>query len=458
MYTCGLTVNYLMHIGHARCYVFWDIVHRYLQYLGFKVTHVSNVTDISVDDNILRRLRETGESFQQLVTRHTQDYIEDRRRLGIADPYTYSIATQHIHEMIELVQQLLDQGHAYIADDGVYFRISTYPEYGKLSGIDPGKLRTGASGRITKDEYDKETVGDFALWKRAAPGEPYWHSPWGPGRPGWHIECSAMSRKYLGETIDISGGGEDNIFPHHENSIAQSEAASGKSYVRFWMHVRHLMLNGERMSKSTGNFITAREAASKYGAALVRLSLLSTHYRKRMDFTETLIAAAEGRIKQLQYAIAVLRFFKEKKPPTKPKDDLLSMAIGEAEEQFRAAMNDDFNTALAITQLFHFIESLHHHIDKYHELGSNIVEKTLFVLEGICTILFGDLYEKELAPIPDSHTRQLVEFILTEREQLRQNKDFNKADVLRKMLRESGIEVIDTPDGPIWWKTAQPAL
>jgi cysteinyl-tRNA synthetase len=458
MYTCGLTVNYLMHLGHARCYIFWDLVHRYLQYLGFKVEHVSNVTDISVDDNILKRLRETGESFQQLVTRYTQDYIEDRRRLGIADPYVYSIATQHIHEMIELVQHLLDQGHAYVADDGVYFRISTYPGYGQLSGIDRRRLRTGASGRITKDEYDKETVGDFALWKRASPDEPYWHSPWGPGRPGWHIECSAMSMKYLGETIDISGGGEDNIFPHHENSIAQSEAATGKPYVRFWMHVRHLMYNGERMSKSTGNFITARDAALKYGAALVRLSLLSAHYRKRMDFTESLTTATEGRIRQLQHAVAVLRFFKEKETPAQPKDDVLNRAIEEAEVHFRKAMNDDFNTVLAITQLFQFIERLHHHIDKYNRLGSQVAAKVLSVLERVFTVLFGDLYERELTPVPAPHTRQLVEYVLAEREKLRQDKAFNEADALRKMLTESGIEVIDTPNGPIWWTTVQTTL
>lgn len=264
--------------------------------------------------------------------------------------------------------------------------------------------------------------------------------------------------KYLGETIDISGGGEDNIFPHHENSIAQSEAASGKPYVRFWMHIRHLMLNGERMSKSTGNFITARDAATKYGAALVRLSLLSTHYRKQMDFTETLIATAEGRIRQLQHAVAALRFFIKKKTSAQPKDDLLSRDIGETEVHFRVAMNDDFNTALAITQLLHFTERLHHHLDKHHGLGSQLAIRALSVLERICRVLFGDLYEKELAPLPDPDTRQLVEFVLAERERLRRDKDFSNADVLRKMLRESGIEVIDTPHGPIWWKTALPAL
>ncbi len=456
MYICGLTVNYLMHVGHARCYVFWDAVDRYLRYLGFDVKHVSNITDISVDDNILKRLSETGESFQRLVTRHTQDYIEDRRRLGIADPYIYSIATQHIHEMIELIQQLLDQDHAYIADDGVYFRLSTYSKYGQLSGVNLVKLKTGASGRITEDEYDKEAVGDFALWKHASQGEPYWHSPWGPGRPGWHIECSAMSMKYLGETIDISGGGEDNIFPHHENSIAQSEAVTGKPYVRFWMHVRHLMLNGERMSKSTGNFITARDAVMKYSAAVVRLSLLSTHYRKQMDFTEKLLETAEGKIRQLQHAVAALKFFATNKTPPQPKDDMLSKAIRNIDAQFRIAMNDDFNTALAITQTLRFIESLHHHVDEYNLVGSKLARKGLSILRNIGMVIFGDLYEKEIAPLQDSVTHQLVEFILAERERLRQERDFSRADVLRKMLKKSGFEVIDTPNGPIWWRTALP--
>ncbi len=447
-----------MHIGHARCYIFWDIVDRYLRYLGFKVKHVSNITDISVDDNILKRLSETNESFQRLVTRHTQDYIEDRRCLGIADPYIYSIATQHIHEMVELVEQLLDRGHAYIADDGVYFRISTYTKYGQLSGIDPRSLRTGASGRITKDEYDKETVGDFALWKRASPDEPYWHSPWGPGRPGWHIECSAMSMKYLGETIDISGGGEDNIFPHHENSIAQSEAATGKPYVRFWMHVRHLMLNGERMSKSTGNFITAREAITKYGASVVRLSLLSSHYRKQMDFTRTLVAEAEGKIRQLQHTIASLRFFFEKKTPTQTTDGLISEKVENVEKQFRTAMNDDFNTPLAITQLLQFINSFNQHLDKYHKVGSQLARKILPIIERISAVIFGELYEKELAPLYNPDTRQLIEFMLAKREKLRQERKFSQADVLRRILNESSIAVIDTPNGPIWWKTALPVL
>ena len=274
-----------MHIGHARTYLFWDVVERFLKYLGYDVKHVSNITDISVDDNILKRVRDSGEAFQQLTTRHTKDYFHDRKLLGISDPFTYAIATQHIQEMIELVKDLLNRGYAYEAEDGVYFRISAFPQYGQLSGLDPSKLKAGASGRVDKDEYDKAHVGDFVLWKRAKPGEPFWHSPWGPGRPGWHIECSAMSMKYLGETIDISGGGEDNLFPHHENSIAQSEAVTSKPFVRYWMHVRHLRVGTEKISKSKGNFLTVRDAVKQFDPASLRLFLLTTHYRKPMTFT-----------------------------------------------------------------------------------------------------------------------------------------------------------------------------
>ena len=290
MYTCGLTVNYFMHIGHARTYIFWDVVTRFLEHLGYEVMHVSNVTDISVDDNILKRVRASGEAFQQFVTRHTWEYYLDRHLLGIADPLTYAIATQHIQEMIDMIQVLLDKEYAYEADDGVYFKIRAFPGYGRLAGIDLEKLQAGASGRLDKDEYNKDQVGDFVLWKRAKPNEPFWYSPWGPGRPGWHIECSAMAKKYLGETLDLSGGGEDNIFPHHENSIAQSEAANGQPYVRYWMHVRHLKLDGKKMSKSVGNLITVREAVERYSAAALRLYLLTTHYRKPLTFRDSEVA------------------------------------------------------------------------------------------------------------------------------------------------------------------------
>jgi cysteinyl-tRNA synthetase len=450
MYTCGLTVNNLMHVGHARCYVFWDVVERYLRYLGYEVKHVSNVTDISVDDRILRRLRQTGESFQQLVIRHTRDYFDDRRRLGIADPLLYALATQHIHEMIELVQRLLDRGNAYLADDGVYFRLSSFPNYGRLSGMHPEALHASAGGRIAQDEYDKESVGDFALWKRAQPGEPYWYSPWGTGRPGWHIECSAMAMKYLGEQLDIAGGGEDNIFPHHENTIAQSEAATGKPFVRFWMHVRHMKLRGEKMSKSTGNFLTVRDACDKYGAAAVRLFLLSTHYRKPIDFNEAELAEAQHRLGQMQRAIVLLTAVQRAGLARNSDDSGLRDQLGEQEALYRVAMNDDFNTALVLSHLFRYVSQLLPRLEPAPMMGSEAAAEILAALRRMGTVIFGDLYEKEVVRPPSFQADKLVNLVLAERELLRANREYGQADVIRRKLREIGIEVTDTAAGPVW--------
>ncbi|MFW9831912.1 MAG: cysteine--tRNA ligase, partial [Candidatus Thorarchaeota archaeon] len=351
MYTCGLTVNYVMHIGHARTYIFWDVVERFLQHIGYNVKHVSNVTDISVDDNILKRVKTSGEAFQQLVTRYTLDYYQDRHSLGIKDPYTYVIATQHIQEMIEFIEELCNEDFAYETEDGVYFRINTFPRYGRLAGIKTSSLKAGAGGRIDKDQYDKEAVGDFVLWKRAKPDEPFWHSPWGPGRPGWHIECSAMARKYLGATIDISGGGEDNIFPHHENSIAQSEAANDKPYVRYWMHVRHLQWDGEKMSKSLGNILSVREAVTKFGAAPLRLALLRLHYRKPLVFKEEEVQRDHKQLMKLQQLITRLHFLTTARTKSKQDDVVLAQAMQNAKKQFEMALLDDFNTGRAINHL-----------------------------------------------------------------------------------------------------------
>jgi cysteinyl-tRNA synthetase len=450
MYTCGLTVNGLMHIGHARCYVFWDVVERYLRYRGYQVKHVSNVTDISVDDRILRRLHETAESFQQLIIRYTRDYFEDRRRLGIADPLVFALATQHIHEMIELVQCLLDRGNAYLADDGVYFRISSFPNYGRLSGVRPEALQAGAGGRVAQDEYDKESVGDFALWKRAQPGEPYWHSPWGTGRPGWHVECSAMAMKYLGESLDIAGGGEDNRFPHHENTIAQSEAATGKRFVRFWMHVRHLYLHGERMSKSSGNFLSARDACARYEPTAIRLFLLSTHYRKPMDFNDSELAEAGLRQRRLQRVIALLMAVRRGRRPAGSDDSTMNDQLEDQERLFRMAMNDDFNTALTLNQLFQYLTHLLPHLDPTPTIGSQLASRVLGFLQRVGTVLLGDLYGQEVARPPGFAADKLVELVLAERELLRRNKQFDRADAIRKELHDIGIEVTDTPTGPVW--------
>lgn len=451
MYTCGLTVNYLMHIGHARTYIFWDVVERFLRHLDYEVTHVSNVTDISVDDNILKRVKASDQAFQQLVTRYTQDYYHDRHLLGVADPYTYAIATQHIQEMIELVQRLLDKGFAYEAKDGVYFRINVYPEYGKLAGIDPDALRMGAGGRIDMDEYDKESVGDFVLWKRAKPGEPFWHSPWGPGRPGWHIECSAMSAKYLGQTLDISGGGEDNIFPHHENSIAQSEAANGTTYVRYWMHVRHLQLGDEKMSKSTGNFLTVREALEQYNAAALRLFLLSTHYRKPLMFKDTAIQQSQRQLDRFRQVLSRLQAIKEGKVKLSQAEKQILGSIKETKQSFESALLDDFNTGRAINHLIRFVNLVHSFLETQNNITTETVQELLAFFESVGSVLFGDLYTREIQLKADPVVSKLVELLLQEREQYRHQQQYQQADRIRTILSELGFEITDTKSGTQWW-------
>jgi cysteinyl-tRNA synthetase len=447
MYTCGLTVNYLMHIGHARTYLVWDMVERFLEYMGYKVTHVSNITDISVDDNILKRVRASGEVFQQLTTRHTKNYYSDRRLLGIREPHTYAIATQHIQEMIALVQQLLERGYAYEAEDGVYFRIDKFERYGRLAGLDPSTLQAGASGRVDKDEYDKEHVGDFVLWKRSKPDEPFWHSPWGSGRPGWHIECSAMSMKYLGETIDISGGGEDNLFPHHENSIAQSEAVTGKPYVRYWMHVRHLKVGAEKMSKSTGNFLTVQEALQQYDAATLRLCLLTTHYRKPITFSEKQLQRTHQQVERFRQIVHRLQAI------SKVSEDISenNPVLGQVRTQFETALLDDFNTGRAINHLFRGINLVQRELETQITLNEKVAASWLLFFEEAGTILLGDLYTRDILPQLNPMVVSLVELLISERALLREKQQYERADAIRLTLEKAGLEIVDTASGTRWW-------
>jgi cysteinyl-tRNA synthetase len=451
MYTCGLTVNYLMHVGHARTYLVWDVVERFLEYLGYEVTHISNVTDISVDDNILKRVQASGEAFQQLTTRHTKDYYADRQRLGIREPYTYAIATQHIQEMIELIQRLMDRGVAYEAEDGVYFRISAFPNYGRLAGIDPGTLRAGASGRVDRDEYDKQHVGDFVLWKRAKPNEPFWHSPWGPGRPGWHIECSAMSMKYLGDTIDISGGGEDNRFPHHENSIAQSEAATGNPYVRYWMHVRHLKVGTEKMSKSTGNFLTVRDAVQQHDAATLRLFLLSTHYRKPITFETDGLQRVQQHVNRLRQVLGRLLAISTASTIIDEDRSKNYTNVQKARSQFAETLLDDFNTGRSINQLFQHVNQLQGQMERPEGISSATAKAWLDFFRDVGMILLGDLYSGEILPDIDPIIAELVELLLDERTRLRMEKQYTQADLIRSALQRAGYEVVDSKTGSTWW-------
>ncbi len=450
MYTCGLTVNDYMHIGHARCYIFWDVLQRYLEYLGYEVYHVSNLTDISIDEKILKRIKELGISFQEIIEYYTKVYFEDRDTLGILRAKVHPLATQHIQEMVELIQRLIERGCAYQAEDGVYYDISKFPDYGKLSGFRPKELKEGASGRIDSDEYSKKEVGDFSLWKAAKKDEPYWFSPWFVGRPGWHIECSAMSMKYLGESFDIHGGGEDNIFPHHENEIAQSEGATGKSFVKYWLHVKHVLLKGEKMSKSLGNYITAREAISKYGASLIRFFFLSTHYRNQIDFNEKDLEASKKRLERLKNSINMVKELAERGGEATSSEDFLIEALEKTREKFEGAMNNDFNISLAIKSLIDLTKEINKFIEENKKISKETSKKIADFFQTSGKILFGDLFEREILERPDELKEELINLIVEIRKKARKDKDFETADKIRTKLKEIGIILEDNKDETIW--------
>ena len=451
IYTCGLTANDYMHVGHARTYVVWDVAVRYLRYLGFVVQHVSNVTDESIDDRFLKRVRELGISFQQLVNKFTNAYFEDRYALSVLPADVHPLVTQHIQEIIEAIQKLVEKGYAYKTEDGVYYSIKKFRNYGRLAGIKVSKLKAGVSSRVKTDEYEKEAANDFALWKKAKPGEPYWYSPWGRGRPGWHIECSVLALKYLGESIDIHAGGEDNIFQHHENEIAQSEALTDKPFSRYWLHTRHVFLNEQRMSKSLKNYITAREAVNKYGAVVLRFHLLTTHYRSLMDFKEDELAGSKTRLEKLKDAVWVLRSFEERGlEKTKPNEKALLQAMTEAEQDFKEAMNDDFNTPLAINAVMKLAGKVLAYTEAYEDVSKSTAKKLSSFFKEIGTILLGDLFEREIEPKTEKQLEALVEMLLAEREKARKRGDYKTADSIREELQTIGIHVEDTKQGSKW--------
>jgi len=456
MYTCGLTVNDLMHLGHARAYVVWDVLKRYLEYLGYEVFHVSNVTDIGVDDKILRRLNESGESFQEYVSRYTQSYFEDRLKLGIAPANMHPLATQHIQEMIELTEKLVKKGFAYETDDGVYFRISEFEPYGKLSGIVKDKLEAGLSRRVSKDEYEKEEIGDFVLWKKSKPGEPYWHSPWGHGRPGWHIECSAMAMKYLGESFDMHCGGEEHRFPHHENEIAQSEAVTGKPLAKYWLHVRHLLLNGRKMSKSTREFVSVRDAVQKYGALPVRIFLLSTHYRKTMNMDEGAFHTALVHADKISELWAIVGHYAVKGRSSEiPSEDALLAQLRRSRLTFEGAMTHDLNAPLALSALLELARRISNYLNSGEDISQPTASVTQDFLNSAGCVLFGDLVKSELRREDDKAFGGLVQLILEQRDAFRAEGEYQKADRIRSELQQLGVVLYDLPHLTIWRRMHQ---
>ena len=443
MYVCGPTVYDYIHIGNARSFVAFDVIRRYLEYKGYKVTYVSNLTD--VDDKTIRRAEEMGTSFQQLGEKYSDSYFTDLTKLGIKKPSINPRATQHIEEIINLIQILIDKGYAYVVDGNVYYDISKFEDYGKLSGNKAEALEAGA--RIEVDSH-KRNPADFALWKKQKSGEPAWNSPWGNGRPGWHIECSVMSTKYLGEALDIHAGGKDLIFPHHENEIAQSEAATGKPFAKYWLHNEWLTVNGEKMSKSLGNFITAHEAIEKYGSQVVRFFLASVHYRSPIDFSDRNLKQAKKNLEKLLNALEKINVLRGGERKRAGDEELLKQ-VEKIRQKFEEAMDDDFNTALAVSALFGLTREINWYVKDHVEIGTEVKKKIVRIAETLVEDVLGIKTERR-KPETDKLLENLMDLIIDLRRQMRERKDWKTADEIRTELRALGLVLEDTPEGTRW--------
>jgi len=440
MYACGPTVYDYGHIGNFRTFVAVDVLRRYLKYLGYEVLHVMNITD--VEDKIIRRMLESGQSLEEYTEFYTLAFLEDTKALNIEQPEVIPRATKHIPEMIELMKRLADTEHTYTSDGSLYYRIGSFPGYGKLSGL---KLETDVlRARIDSDEYEKDDARDFVLWKEPKEEkEPRWESPFGEGRPGWHLECSAMSMKYLGESFDIHCGGVDLIFPHHENEIAQSEGATGKPFVRFWVHSEFLLVEGEKMAKSKGNYYTVRDLISQgYSPMAIRYLLLSVPYRTQLNFMLEGLRGAESALEGLRNLRRRLSEFSGKPGSNARAQD----ALRRAREGFEAGMNDDLNTSNALAALHDFRRDVNSAMDA-GEFGAEDREAALELLGRINSVL-GVLPEQEESV--DAALVAEIEAKIEERKAARRNREFNKADQIREELAARGIILEDTPQGTKW--------
>ena len=463
LYACGVTVYDDTHLGHARSVVVFEVLVRHLRRQGLEVTWVRNFTDI--DDKIIRRAQETGVSWQEVAERYINSFREDMAALGVPPAQIEPKATEHIPQIIDLIRRLEDQGFAYPGAGDVYFRVRRFPGYGKLSGQNLDDMLVGA--RIEVDPH-KEDPLDFVLWKASKPGEPAWPSPWGPGRPGWHIECSAMSMHYLGETLDLHGGGQDLVFPHHENELAQSEAATGQPFARFWLHHGLLTINQEKMSKSLGNFFTVKEVLARFPAEVVRFFLINSHYRSPLDFSDAALAEAEAALLRLYTTLARLQEMLRPYPDFQPQPSLecevnLTLEecarLGSLGARFEAAMDDDLNTAQALGYLFDAVRLLNRLMEApsddpgyltilwetYHALKRH--GQVLNLLQADPQEMVQTLRQKaaDLKISPEE-----IESLIAERLQSRQNKDWARADAIRKELADLDILLEDSPQGTTW--------
>jgi len=446
IYVCGPTVYDFIHVGNARAFVIADVVRRYLEYKGYKVTLVSNITDI--DDKMIKRSQETGLSLQQLGEIYSDAYFEDIAALNIKKPDICPRATQHIPEIIEAIEKLIQKGYAYQVDGDVYFNVMKFEDYGKLSGNKIEALEMGARIEVNPK---KKNPADFALWKAQKKGEPGWHSPWGKGRPGWHVECSTMAMKYLGETFDIHMGGKDLIFPHHENEIAQAEALTGKTFARYWIHNEWLTVEGQKMSKSLGNFITVRDALKTYNPQVLRFFLISAHYRSPLDFNKENLRLAEVNLMKIINALEKLAALKERAEGGDEEKNLLSN-IRKAKEKFEEAMDDDFNTPLAIAAIFDMIKAINTYVAKNIEIEKSVKREVYETVKSLLNVLGIEIkIEKEKREKDQmALINSLMELILEIRQEMRRRKEWKIADEIREKLQKLGFHIEDAPKGTRW--------
>ena len=445
MYVCGPTVYNFIHIGNARPMIVFDTVRRYLEHKGYEVNFVSNFTD--VDDKIIKKANEEGVSAEEISRRYIAECKKDMEGMNIMPATTHPLATQEIGGMIDMISELIDKGDAYAVNGTVYFRTRQFKDYGKLSHKNLDDLQAGNRSLLVSGEDEKEDPLDFVLWKPKKEGEPYWKSPWGDGRPGWHIECSVMSKKYLGEQIDIHGGGEDLIFPHHENEIAQSESCSGKEFARYWMHNAFLNIDNRKMSKSLGNFFTVREISEKYDLQVLRFFMLNAHYRSPLNFSAELMESSKNALERIQTAVDNLKFLAEHASMQEmtPEEAAKAEETAKYEKAFDDSMDDDFNTADAIAAIFDLVKFANTTAD---EKSSKAYAETLREkIQGLCDIM-GLITEKKEELLDED-----IEKLIEERQAARKAKNFARADEIRAELLEKGIVLEDTREG-VKWKRA----
>ncbi|NLK21208.1 MAG: cysteine--tRNA ligase [Epulopiscium sp.] len=442
MYVCGPTVYNYIHIGNARPYIVFDTVRRYFEYKGYKVTYVQNFTD--VDDKIIKKANEENKTTAEIVDKYIKETLKDADALNIKRATVHPRVTEEMTEIIAMIETLIEKGFAYVVEGTVYFYTHAFKSYGKLSNKNQEDLEAGARIEINED---KKHPMDFVLWKPKKEGEPSWNSPWGDGRPGWHIECSAMAKKYLGDTIDIHAGGEDLVFPHHENEIAQSESTNGKPFAKYWMHNGFINIDNKKMSKSKGNFFTLREVAGEFPHEVIRFFMLNAHYRSPINFSRELMQSAQNGLERIKNAILNLEHLisHNSREEITEDEERLSRDLKLFDEKFEEAMEDDFNTAYAVASIFELVKLSNTHVTNQSskEFAKIVKNKIL----NLCSIL--GILEKQGDNLLDSE----IESLIQKRQEARKAKDWDLADEIRNDLKKKGITLEDTPQG-VKWKRA----